>query len=277
MSKPILALHAVEFFRPDNPAPRRILSPIEWAVMPQTTAAILGANGSGKSTLLRLIAGYLWPTKGAIELLGHTLGTTPVHALRRRVGIVESTSVYPFDEEMTALEVACSGHFSSLTLNYVTPTSEQWETARHSIQQVGLADRAGQAYVTLSTGQRMRTLIARALVARPELLLLDEPTAGLDLPAREAVLATLHQLTQSPHRPAVIVVTHHLEELLPDTANVLLLSSTGQPTALGSPETVLTDANLSAAYACPVHVSHRNQRYSAHVDPITWPELLKRL
>ncbi len=120
----------------------------------------------------------------------------------------------------------------------------------------------------------MRAVIARALVRKPELLILDEPTTGLDLPAREAVLATLAHLHQQPDAPAIITVTHHLEELLPDTQNVLLLSMAGTTIASGSPADVLTDGNLSAAYGVPIHVALQNGRYHAHVDPRTWNELL---
>jgi len=172
------------------------------------------------------------------------------------------------------LDVVVSGYFSALTIGYVTPTGEQWEHSRHLLDQVGLGAQASQNYFTLSTGQRMRCLIARALVRRPELLILDEPTTGLDLPAREAVLATLSRLHKEPHGPAMITVTHHLEELLPDTQNVLLLSREGMTVASGRPEKVLTDANLSAAYGVAIHVTHKNGRYHAHVDPSTWAELL---
>jgi iron complex transport system ATP-binding protein len=269
----VLRLEGVSFYRGE----RRILAPFSWGVEAQSTAAILGPNGCGKSTLLRLISGYLWPTKGTVELLGKTLGTYPVAKLRGELGIVEAVSVYPFDDEMTARDVVCSGHFSALTLHYVEPTAAQWAATDHALAQVGLAPFAGQAYVTMSTGQRLRALIARALVARPKLLLLDEPTNGLDLPSREAVLATLHQIARQPDRPAMITITHHLEELLPETENVILLDGRGAVVKIGPAREVLTDANLSAAYDCPVQVSQRDGRYTAHVSPHAWSELLRRV
>jgi iron complex transport system ATP-binding protein len=190
------------------------------------------------------------------------------------MGIVEPTTIYPFDDTMTARDVAVSGYFSALTIGYVHSTPDQWEHADHLLSQVGLAAQRNQLYFTLSTGQRMRCLIARALVRRPELLILDEPTTGLDLPAREAVLATLARLHKQPHGPAMITVTHHLEELLPDTQNILLLSTSGTAVAAGEPESVLTDAHLSTAYNVPIHVTRQNGRYHAHVDPRTWADLL---
>jgi iron complex transport system ATP-binding protein len=164
----------------------------------------------------------------------------------------------------------------------VHPSSSQIGHAEQLLVQVGLPTQARQAYATLSTGERLRCLLARALVRKPDLLLLDEPTAGLDLPAREAVLATLSRLHREGGSesgttgtgPAMVTITHHLEELLPQTANVLLLSRIGEMIATGSPEGVLTDANLSAAYNVRIHMTHRNRRFHAHVDPATWDELL---
>ncbi len=314
----ILSFHHLSFFR-DPPPARPILTNIHWSVAPGQIAAILGSNGCGKSTLLRLAAGYLWPQKGTVQLLGQTLGESgaALAPLRARIGIVEANTVYPFDDSMTVLDVALSGYFSTLTIAYVHPTADQRTHAQQMLAHVGLDQRSQQLYATLSTGQRMRALIARALVRKPELLLLDEPTAGLDLPAREAVLATLSRLHQKdtkdsalstkdsaptppspnsefrtqnsklvtplssfnvPHSsfspPSLIIVTHHLEELLPATSNILLLSPTGTTIASGPPETVLTDAHLSAAYNIPIHLTHRHHRYHAHIDPQSWPDLL---
>ncbi|HVS71986.1 MAG TPA: ATP-binding cassette domain-containing protein [Phycisphaerae bacterium] len=274
MSNSVLSLHGVHFARPSGEVLRPILSDISWSVTPAQIAAVLGANGSGKSTLLRLAVGYLWPQQGTVKLLGQTLGETALAPLRARIGIVEPTTIYPFDENMTTRDVAVSGYFSALTIGYVHPTPDQWEHADHLLTQVGLAAQRDQIYFTLSTGQRMRALIARALVRKPELLILDEPTTGLDLPAREAVLATLARLHTRPNPPAIITVTHHLEELLPDTSNILLLSLDGRIVASGDPPQVLTAANLTAAYQMPIQVEQRNRRWSAHVDPRAWSELL---
>ncbi|HVX85784.1 MAG TPA: ATP-binding cassette domain-containing protein [Phycisphaerae bacterium] len=273
-SQALLSFDRLHFARPAGEALRPILTDISWSVAPAQIAAVLGANGCGKSTLLRLAVGYLWPQKGTVKLLGETLGETALAPLRARIGIVEPTTIYPFDENMTTRDVAVSGYFSALTIGYVHPTAEQWEHADHLLTQVGLAAQRDQNYFTLSTGQRMRALIARALVRRPELLILDEPTTGLDLPAREAILATLARLHTRPNPPAIITVTHHLEELLPDTSNILLLSLDGRIVASGPPGRVLTDAKLTAAYQMPIQVEQRNGRWSAHVDPRAWSELL---
>jgi len=266
----VLSLHNLSFSRDQ----RRILTNISWHVQPGQVAAILGPNGCGKSTLLRLIAGYLWPQAGTVQLLGETFGEVALAPLRARIGIVEATTVYPFDDTMSARDVVVSGYFSALTIGYVHPTPEQFAHAAHLLDQVGLATHSEQLYTTLSTGERLRCLLARALVRKPELLLLDEPTAGLDLPAREAVLATLARLHGAAGSPAMITITHHLEELLPATGNILLLSRTGTSVAQGPSERVLTNAHLSEAFGVPIQVVNRAGRYYAHVDPATWNDLL---
>ncbi len=278
MAEPVLSLEGIRFSRGE----REILRGISWRVMQGEAAAILGANGCGKSTLLRIASGYLWPQRGTVRLLGETFGETALAPLRARVGIVEATTVYPFDETMTARDVVLSGYFSALTIAYVRPTDEQRAHAEAVLGQVGLGGREGQLFASMSTGERLRCLLARALVRKPAMLLLDEPTAGLDLPGREAVLATLAKLHRkggaagaaaSESRPAMVIITHHLEELLPETDNILLLSREGAVQAAGGAAEVLTEKNLSAAYGVPVQISRRNGRYFAHVDPAAWEEM----
>ncbi len=270
MAGNVIELSHVAFSRGDL----QVLRDVSWSVKAGEVAAVLGANGCGKSTLLRVAVGYLWPQRGEVRLLGQKLGEVELAPLRQRVGIVEATTVYPFDETMTALEVVVSGYFSALTVGYVHPTEEMWGHSRELLSRVGLAGREEQLYATLSTGQRMRALIARGLVRKPELLILDEPTAGLDLPSREAVLATLARLhPPTGSGPALVTVTHHLEELLPGTSNVLLLSTEGRVVASGAAEAVLTSEHMTAAYGVKVEVERRNGRWSAHVDPGIWGDL----
>jgi len=270
MTAPVLSLQNISFSRGERP----ILQNLSWQVAPGEIAAVLGPNGSGKSTLLRIASGYLWPQHGTVQLLGQTFGETPIAPLRAQVGIVEASTVYPFDKHMSARDVVVSGYFSALTIAYAHPTEEQIHHASHLLTRVGLTGRAAQPFATMSTGERLRTLLARSLVRKPALLLLDEPTAGLDLPARESILATLtrlHQSTENP--PAMVTITHHLEELLPDTTNILLLAGDGSIRAQGTPQEVLTNENLSSAYGVPIQLSIQHNRYHAHVDPALWQDL----
>jgi iron complex transport system ATP-binding protein len=268
MTHAVLSLQNITFRRHE----RVILDNISWQVQPAQIAAILGPNGCGKSTLLRIASGYLWPQRGTVQLFGETFGEVP----RARVGIVEATTVYPFDDSMSARDVVVSGYFSALTLGYLRPTAEQFAHAEQLLARVGLTSHAAQVNHTLSTGERLRCLLARALVRKPGMLLLDEPTAGLDLPAREAVLATLARLHRDAGdaATAMVTITHHLEELSPDIANVLLLSHAGRIIAAGDPQEVLTSEHLTAAYGIPIEVTRHNRRYQAHVDPSTWDDLL---
>jgi iron complex transport system ATP-binding protein len=274
MITPILSLQNISFSRPTGDSTRQILHNLSWQVLPGEIAAVLGPNGSGKSTLLRIASGYLWPQHGTVQLLGETFGEAPIAPLRARIGIVEATTIYPFDKHMSARDVVTSGYFSALTIAYVHPTEEQFHHASLLLSSVGLSNRDAQLFATMSTGERLRTLLARALVRKPALLLLDEPTAGLDLPARESILATLTRLHRSSDNPpAMITITHHLEELLPNTTNILLLAANGAPLAQGTPEQVLTNQNLSAAYGVPIQLTVTNNRYHAHLDPALLQDL----
>lgn len=270
---PALELRQITFQRQNAV----ILQALDWTVQRKQTAAILGPNGCGKSTLLRITAGYLWPTHGEVKVLGKMLGTYPISRLRRRIALIEAAAIYPFDDSMTALDVACTGFFGTLTIAYCNPTPRQWKAAGQTLQDVGLAGRENQLWATLSTGQRMRTLIGRALLNQPELLLFDEPSAGLDLPARETLLALLTELSTGPAAPAIVVVTHHLEELLPQTSHVLLLGAGGRMVAAGSARSVITAKHLTDAYGWPIYPMRRHGRYFAHAKPQPWPLLRQRL
>jgi iron complex transport system ATP-binding protein len=240
-----------------------------------TCAAILGPNGSGKSTLTRIIAGHLWPTVGQVKVLGEAFGQVDLHALRRDLRLVQSNSPVEMDPDLTTLEVVLTGFFGTLGL-YDPVLVSMRERAGEVLDRIGMHQVADHRYTTLSNGERMRCLIARALVVRPRLLLLDEPTAGLDLLAREQVLATVQALFESdPTPPAVIFITHHLEELPPATSDILLLAD-GRAAASGSPASVLKPEILSPVYGCPMHVTHEAGRYYVQVHPSAWATLLRR-
>jgi iron complex transport system ATP-binding protein len=252
---------------------KRILDEISWSIRAGSQAAVLGPNGSGKSTLLRLITGYLFPTDGTIDVLGRRLGKTNLHQLRRSIGLVDPAGPLQTDHRTRVLGVVLTGFFGNLSLDFDTPSFEEREAGQRALDQVGLADHADQTYRTLSTGEQRRTLLARAMVAHPRLLILDEPTAGLDLLARETFLATLDRLTEQSHDLTTLLVTHHLEELSPRTTDVMLLSE-GRTIASGPPLAVLTSDNLSQAFHCPVTVNRHNDRWWWTVAPGSWNALL---
>jgi iron complex transport system ATP-binding protein len=254
---------------------RWILRDVTWSAPAGACVAILGPNGSGKSTLTRILAAHLYPSAGQVSILGRRFGETNLLQLRHSIRLVQAAGPYDVEPALTTHEVALTGFFGTLAL-YDEPTMEMKHDAGRLLQQVGLSHVADQTYSTLSSGERVRSLIARALASRPKLLLFDEPTAGLDLLAREQVLATVQSLFEQPSdAPTVVMVTHHVEELPPATSQILLLND-GQPAASGSPEEVLRSEVLSQVYRCPLEVRHDAGRWSIHVHPEAWRGLLGR-
>jgi iron complex transport system ATP-binding protein len=248
---------------------RTILSGVSWTVPTGACAAILGPNGSGKSTLVRVIMGQMWPTTGNVCVLGEPFGETDLNELRQSIRLVQTASVVEFDAEESAVRVVLTGFFGTVGL-FKEITPEMDRRARLLIKRVGLLAEGDQPFKTLSSGERIRCLIARALVVQPRLLILDEPTAGLDLLAREQVLATIHQLvSRGRNRPAVLMITHHVEELMPETTEVLVLKD-GRVAASGSPAKVLTSKTLSSVYNCPVKVTRHGGRFWWRVSASAW-------
>jgi iron complex transport system ATP-binding protein len=253
---------------------RWILRDVSWSVPAGACVGILGPNGSGKSTLTRILGAHLYPSAGGCSILGNKFGETNLQQLRHSIRLVQAAGPYDVDPSLATRDVVLTGFFGTLAL-YDEPTLEMQHDALRLLQQVGLEHVADQTYQTLSSGERVRSLIARALAARPKLLLLDEPTAGLDLLAREQVLATVQRLFDHPlSAPTVVMVTHHVEELPPVTSRILLLDD-GKVAAEGLPDQVLRSELLAQVYRCPLQVRHDAGRWSIHVHPRAWEGLLQ--
>ena len=224
-----------------------LLRGVSWRVAANTTAAVLGPNGCGKTTLMRVICGYTYPSEGGATVAGFAFGKSPLHEMRRRVRLVAAGGDYDAPRTMKVGDVVLSGLDGTIVFHRGA-TADERDAAASALEEAGVPHLIGREYGTLSTGERTRVQLARALVTRPDVLLLDEPALGLDIPGREALLATLESLHG---RLALVVVTHHPEEL-PATVGDVLLMARGRVHTSGPAGEVLTDANLTAAYGVPL-------------------------
>ena len=257
-----------------------ILNELSCKIQPGQAAAILGPNGCGKTTFTRCLTGTMFATAGTLTVLGQTIGQTNILELRKRIGLVNPTTDNGFahvtgavvDASLSTTMAVCTGYFASVGL-YEKPSPKQIEHARELLRSVGLSHRLEHTLGKLSTGEQRRALIARALVHKPELLILDEPTAGLDLRAREQVLATIEKILASENAPAVLMITHHVEELSPRTSQVLLMKN-GKFVATGEPDQVINPETLSEVYGCKVYVKKSNGRFWLEVLPEAWLDLV---
>ena len=241
-----------------------LLDDITWTVGPGERWALLGPNGSGKTTLLRVVGAGLWPTRGTVQILGATLGRVDMRELRKRITVVSASVGRTLRPAQPALDVVLTGRHAALETWWHEYTDDDRARAAALLAEAGFAGGAfaGRAFGLLSEGERQQVLLARALMGDPELILMDEPAAGLDLGAREGLLSRLAALAADPTVPPLILVTHHLEEIPPGVTHAALLR-TGRLLAAGPVEEVLTDALVSEAFGVAVAVERHGGRWAA--------------
>ena len=248
-SAPVLDLRGVSVRR----SGATILGPLDWVVGPGDRWVLLGPNGSGKTTLLQVADTTLWPTTGSVAVLGRRLGTVDARELRRRIGFASPALAAALDPRLTPLDVVVSARAGALAPWWAPVSEDDRARAHELLDRLGVDAMAGRPMATLSTGERQRVLIARALLPDPDLLLLDEPAAGLDLGGREDLIGALERLAAQPRPSAVVMVTHHVEEIPAGFGRALVLRA-GRIEAVGPTATTLSASTLSRAFGLPLRV-----------------------
>lgn len=240
-----------------------ILNNVSWRVERGQHWVLLGANGSGKTSLLSAITGYLTPTAGEITVLGRRYGRSDWRELRKHIGLVSSAIRQMMANDEPALDTVVSGKYAMIDF-WGRATPRDRAQARRILGQIECPHLADRPWLVLSQGERQRILIGRALMARPRLLVLDEPCAGLDVAAREHFLQFLERLGRRPDAPTLVLVTHHVEEIMPVFSHVLVLKG-GRVLAAGEKTTVLKTNVMSQAFATLTRLRQKKERYSLEV------------
>lgn len=239
-----------------------LVEDISWTVEEDERWVLIGPNGAGKTTLLQVLGAQLHPTSGMAAILDELLGTVDVFELRPRIGVTSAAIADRIPRGERVDDVVVSASYAVMGRWREHYDELDHERAAELMDQLRVAQLADRTFGTLSEGERKRVQIARALMTDPELLLLDEPAAGLDLAGREALVATLSELCQDPMAPATILVTHHVEEIPAGISHALLLKD-GHVVAAGPIDEVLTDDLMSQTFGLPLHISREGGRYAA--------------
>ena len=239
-----------------------LLDGVDWTVREGERWVVLGPNGAGKTTLLQVAGAALFPTSGTVDLLGERFGRTDLGELRTRVGLSSSALADRVPPHEKALDVVVTAAYGVLGRWSERYDARDVARAQELLTRTGLRAFADRRFGTLSEGERKRVLLARALMTDPELLLLDEPAAGLDLGAREALLRLLTRLSEDEDSPPTVLVTHHVEEVPVGTTHALLLAR-GKVVAAGPVREVLTAPLLTRAFGLPLRVDEQAGRFAA--------------
>ncbi|AZN42407.1 ABC transporter ATP-binding protein [Paenibacillus albus] len=241
-----------------------LLNDVNWQVAPGEHWALLGLNGSGKTTLLNIVNGYFWPSEGSVSVLGYRFGEVDLRDLRKSIGWVSTSLQEKLYVSDRTQNIVISGKHATIGI-YDLITEEDLAFARSLMEKLGCAHLWDREFRTCSQGEKQKLLIARALMAKPRILILDEPCNGLDLFSRERLLASIKDLAESDDAPTLIYVTHHTEEILPVFTHALLIRS-GEVVHSGRTEDVLTTDRLSEFFESPVIVEEHNERVYVRIE-----------
>jgi iron complex transport system ATP-binding protein len=260
-----LHLESVSVDVPNGASPRTLLRAVDWRVDPGEHWAVLGSNGAGKTTLLKTIVGALEPSAGTVTAFGERLGAIGLRDPRLRIAFLPGTA-RTFSRQLTPLQIVLLREAGPVALRGTAIGAAEVARARELLAAFGCAHLEAARYRDCSEGERQRILLARALVRDPSLVLFDEPTAGLDLPGREALLQAMVRLAADQPELATITVTHHVEELAPSTTHALLLRD-GAVAAAGPVADVLTAERLSNCFGLPLSLRRVGDRWAASARP----------
>ena len=247
-SSPLIELDDVAFHIDGQP----IVAGLNWRLEAGQRWAVLGPNGSGKTTLLRIATGYLWPTAGVVRRLGRQL--IDLGTLRRSIGWISAELVAQIPNGELARDTVVSGRFAQIglkNLEWLRPTSDDRAQADYRLAQLGCQDLADRPFGVLSQGEKQKVLIARARMAEPVLLILDEPCAGMDPGARERMLATIQAVAEDDCRLTIVLVTHHVEEIMPAFTHTMVMSG-GRIVTMGATTDVVTAEKLGEIYGVSI-------------------------
>ena len=258
MTPPALRLAGVGLTRDG----RDILHEIDWDVVDGERWIVLGPNGSGKTSLVRIASFQMHPSRGMVEVLGHRLGRVDIRKLRNRIGLASSALADQLRPSIAAMDIVMTAKNGALEPWWHTYTEDDREHAVACLDRLGVARFATREFGTLSSGERQRVLLARTLMGEPEVILLDEPSAGLDLGGREGLVQSLADLAADPAAPPVVFVTHHVEEIPPGFTKLLLLRD-GRVARCGDLAETLTSDALSDVFGLKLRVRLEEGRYSA--------------
>lgn len=259
MGEVVLALRGVRLVAASG---KVLLDDVDWEVGPGERWVVLGRNGSGKTSLLRIASLYLFPSAGAVEVLGERFGHTDVRQLRTRIGLASSSLSAQLRPALSALDVVMTAKHAALEPWWHRYDDIDRERAHALLVRVGVGELAERQLGTLSSGEQQRVFLARTLMTAPGLLLLDEPTAGLDLAGREQLVAALTALATDPAEAPIVLVTHHVDEIPPGFTHALLLRA-GRILAAGPLHDVVTAELLSDCFDLPLRLQEREGRFTA--------------
>ena len=256
---PVLELDRISLVRDE----RTILDRVTWTVTPGQRWVVLGANGSGKTSLIRIASLYLHPSRGEVRVLGGRLGEVDVRTLRRRIGIASAALAAEFRTDLTALNIVMTAKNAALEPWWHRYDDDDRARARACLDRFGVGSFADRSLGTLSSGEQQRVMLARSVMTDPGIVLLDEPSARLDLGGREHLVGALADMAADPQAAPFVLVTHHVDEIPPGITHALLLRD-GRVLAAGALDATLTADRISECFGMPLHLERRaNGRFSA--------------